>query len=327
MHSSIRDELLKVLIQNQPHFLSGEEISRKVGCSRAAIWKHIEELRHQGYEIEARPRNGYRLVYRPDRVAPEELAPHLQTKTFGRHIRYEHSTPSTQILAHQWAREGAPEGAVVIAEEQVQGKGRLGRSWHSPPGTGVWMSLILRPPISLTEASQFTLLASVGVQQGIKRVTGLPVQIKWPNDLLIRGKKVCGILTELRGEQDRVYYLIIGIGINVNTTSEHLPEQLKGIATSLAMESGGNIHRATLIAAILEELENVYQDYLNSGFGVIKTKWEQAAGMLGKTITARTPQGSITGVAEKLNENGALLVRTNEGIIPVYSADIDWKEK
>ncbi|MBA4494489.1 biotin--[acetyl-CoA-carboxylase] ligase [Paenactinomyces guangxiensis] len=324
MGQTIRNELISVLVQNQPHYLSGEEISRKVGCSRAAIWKHIEELRQQGYEIEAQPRNGYRLVYRPDRVAPEELSPHLQTKSFGRHLRYEYSTPSTQILAHQWAREGAPEGAVVIAEEQVEGRGRMGRLWHSPPQTGIWMSLILRPPISLPEASQLTLLASVGVHRGIERVTGLPVQIKWPNDLMIQGKKVCGILTELRGEQDRIHYIIVGIGINVNTTGDHWPTELRSIATSLAIELGGTIHRATLIAAILEELEDFYQNYLQYGFPAIQKKWEQAAGMLGKTITAHTHQVAITGVAECLNEHGALLIRTERGMVPVYSADIDW---
>ncbi|MGA9173159.1 MAG: biotin--[acetyl-CoA-carboxylase] ligase, partial [Thermoactinomyces sp.] len=200
MEKSIRNELISVLINSQDEFISGEEISRRVGCSRAAIWKHIEELRHEGYEIEARPRSGYRLIYRPDRIAPEEILPYLNTRAFGREIRYEHTTPSTQTIAHQWAREGAPEGAIVLAEEQKQGRGRMGRVWHSPPRTGIWMSLILRPPIPLPVASHLTLLASVGVREGIYRTTGLPIQIKWPNDLLIHGKKVCGILTELRGE-------------------------------------------------------------------------------------------------------------------------------
>jgi BirA family transcriptional regulator, biotin operon repressor / biotin---[acetyl-CoA-carboxylase] ligase len=319
----IRDELIAVLIQTQPYFLSGEEISRKVGCSRMAIWKHIEELRQAGYEIEARPRSGYRLVYRPDRVAPEELIPHLQTRSFGREVRYEYTTLSTQLVAHQWARMGAPEGAVVIAEEQTQGRGRLGRGWHSPSQTGIWMSLILRPSILLMEASQMTLLASVGVLQGIQRITGLSLQIKWPNDLLINGKKVCGILTELRGEQDQVHYIIVGIGINVNTTAVHFPPELQQSATSLAMELGGWIHRAPLITAILEELEQRYEQYLLEGFSVIRQEWEQQATLLGKKITARASHGVITGTAERLNENGALLLRTAQGIVPIYSADIE----
>jgi BirA family biotin operon repressor/biotin-[acetyl-CoA-carboxylase] ligase len=324
---SIRNELLAVLIQNRDRFLSGEEISRRVGCSRAAIWKHIEELRQEGYEIEARPRSGYRLKYRPDRIAPEEVIPHLQTRVFGRHIRYEFSTASTQILAHGWAREGAPEGAIVIAEEQLQGRGRMGRSWHSPPRTGIWMSLILRPPIPIMHASHLTLLASVGVWEGIRRVTGLPIQIKWPNDLLVQGKKVCGILTELRGEHDQIHYVILGIGMNVNTQAEHFPPELRKIATSLAIELGKPIHRAILLAAMLEELEKAYDRYLREGFSPIRERWEQVSGILGKTITARTPQGKIHGIAEHLNEQGALLIRTQQGIVPVFSAEIEWETK
>jgi BirA family biotin operon repressor/biotin-[acetyl-CoA-carboxylase] ligase len=314
------------LIKYQPQYVSGEEISRQVGCSRAAIWKHIEELRQEGYEIEARPRSGYRLVYRPDRVAPEEISYHLHTQKFGRKIRYQEVVHSTQILAHEWAREGIEEGALVVAEQQEAGRGRLGRKWYSPSHTGVWMSLILRPSILLTDASHLTLLASLGVKQGIERVTGLPIQIKWPNDLLIHGKKICGILTELRGEQDQVHYVIIGIGINVNTPKESWPEEIRRIATSLAIELGGPVHRASLIAAILEELEEVYQQYMNQGFTKIKAQWEKSSGILGKSIVARTAQGTYTGIAEQLTGQGALLLRTDQGLIPIHSADILLKE-
>lgn len=324
MRQGIRNELIAVLLQNQTQFLSGEEISQKVGVSRTAIWKHIEELRNQGYEIEAKPRSGYRLIHRPDRVAPEELTPHLETKQFGREIRYQFQTTSTQVLAHQWAKEGAVEGALVLAEKQESGRGRLGRSWYSPPYTGIWMSLILRPKIPLAHAPHMTLLASVGVTKAIRRVTGLPVQIKWPNDLLINGKKVCGILCELRGEQDQIHYLVTGIGINVNTKETDLPPELKPIATSLAIELGSPIHRASLIAVILEELELIYTRYLAEGFPVVRTEWEQAAGMLGQMVKAHTSQGELTGKALSLNENGALLMQTENGIVPVYSAEIEW---
>ncbi|TCS93363.1 biotin--[acetyl-CoA-carboxylase] ligase [Hazenella coriacea] len=324
MRKGIRNELIAVLLQNQTQFLSGEEISQKVGVSRTAIWKHIEELRNEGYEIEAKPRSGYRLVYRPDRVAPEEIIPHLHTQQFGKEIRYEFQTTSTQIAAHQWAKEGAKEGALVVAEEQRSGRGRLGRSWHSPPHTGIWMSLILRPKIPLAHAPHMTLLASIGVSKGIQRVTGLPIQIKWPNDLLINGKKVCGILCELRGEQDRIHYLVTGIGINVNTMETDLPPELKPIATSLAMELGSSVHRASLIAVILEELELIYTQYLAEGFSVVRTEWEKAAGMLGQMIKARTTQGELSGKALSLNENGALLLQTEQGVVPIYSAEIEW---
>lgn len=323
MEHFIRNEIVKLLIENRSGYVSGEEMSRQVGCSRAAIWKHIEELRQAGYEIEARPRHGYRLKYRPDRIAPEEIHPHLQTERFGKEIDYVYSTPSTQIIAHKRAKDGAPEGTVVVAEEQVEGRGRMGKVWYSPPQTGIWMSLILRPPIPLVDASHLTLLASVGIREAIQKETGLNIQIKWPNDLLVNNKKVCGILTELRGEHDQIHYVIIGIGMNVNVNETEFPAELRDIGTSLAIETGRFIHRASLLATILKELEQTYFIYLQEGFPTIREKWVQGAGMLGEIITARTAQGSITGVAERINEQGALLVRTSSGIVPVYSAEID----
>lgn len=323
MEHFIRNEIVRLLIENRAGYVSGEEMSRQVGCSRAAIWKHIEELRQAGYEIEARPRHGYRLKYRPDRIAPEEIHPHLQTERFGQEIDYVYSTPSTQIIAHKRAKDGVPEGTVVVAEEQVEGRGRMGKFWYSPPQTGIWMSLILRPPIPLVDASHLTLVASVGVREAIQKETGLNIQIKWPNDLLVDGKKVCGILTELRGEHDQIHYVIIGIGMNVNVNESEFPEELRDIGTSLAIEAGRMIHRASLMATILKELEQIYFTYLQEGFSVIRQKWECGAGMLGEVITARTAQGPVTGVAERINEQGALLVRTSSGIVPVYSAEID----
>ncbi len=323
MEHFIRNKIVKLLIENSTGYLSGEEMSRQVGCSRAAVWKHIEELRQAGYEIEARPRHGYRLKYRPDRIAPEEIHPHLQTKRFGQEIDYVYSTPSTQIIAHKLAKEGAPEGTIVVAEEQIKGRGRMGKVWYSPPQTGIWMSLILRPSIPLVNASHLTLLASVGVREALQKETGLNVQIKWPNDLLIGRKKVCGILTELRGEHDQIHYVIIGLGMNVNVNKSDFPMELREIGTSLAIETGRTIHRASLLATILEELEQTYFTYLQEGFTTIRERWEQGAGMLGEIITARTAQGPVTGVAERVNEQGALLIQTSAGTVPVYSAEID----
>lgn len=245
MEQKIREQVIALLIENQKTFLSGEEMSRRIGCSRAAIWKHIQELREVGYKIEARPRHGYRLQHRPDRLAPEEISYHLKTNKFGRKIRYFLSIPTTQAVAHQWAKEEAPEGAIVIAEEQTKGKGRLGNQWFSPTHQGIWVSLILRPPIAIREASHFTLLASLSVSQAIHQYTQLPIEIKWPNDLLIDGKKVCGILTELKGEQDCIDYLIIGIGVNVCRKNGSWSKDLN--ATSLSEEWGKPILRAALL--------------------------------------------------------------------------------
>lgn len=319
----LRHKLLSIFIENPEKTLSGEEISRHLGCSRAAVWKHIEELRQHGYEIEARPRSGYRLLYRPDRLAPEEIFLHLTTEKFGRYIRYFPTTISTQIEAHQWAKDGAPEGALVVAEEQSNGRGRMGKKWHSPPKSGIWMSLILRPSIPLAHASHLTLLASVAVQEALELETLLSVSIKWPNDLLINKKKVCGILTELRGEQDQIHYVIVGIGMNVNIERESFPPDLLQTATSLSIEKGQVIHRASLLATILKKFEETYDVYLQEGFEPIRVKWERKAGMLGKQITANTLQGTFVGIAHSLNEHGALLLGTEKGVVPVYSADIE----
>ena len=317
-----RQKILALMIEKGDGFVSGEEISRRIGLSRTAVWKHIEELRREGYQIEARQKSGYRLVCRPDLILKEEIALHLSTRTFGRALRTLKSVESTQQIAHQWAREGAPEGAAVIAEEQTAGRGRLGRFWHSPPDSGIWMSLILRPPIPIAQAPQLTLMASVGVTRALIRETGLAIRIKWPNDLLIGDKKVCGILTELRGEQDRVHYVVLGIGINVNTGEEMWPPELRTKVTSLSAEAGRTFRRAVLIAAILEEMEQVYDRYLNRGFSAIRGEWERLSGMPGRFVTAWTQNGDVSGIARGLNEDGALLLETEKGLISVYSAEI-----
>lgn len=323
MPSNVRTKMLEVLIQEQKEYVSGAQISRKLGVSRAAVWKQMEELRREGYEIEAKPNHGYKLRYRPDRVAPEEILPHLETEWMGRSIRYLPSVSSTQIIAHEWAKEGAPSGAFVLAEEQTSGRGRLGRAWHSPVSTGIWMSGIFRPKIPLYLAPQLTLLASVAVCEAIREETELPVSIKWPNDLYVHGKKICGILTELRGDQDQIDYAIIGIGINVNI--KEIPKELQEKATSLQKELGKPIHRATLITSIWKRLENLYLIYEEKGFEVIRLLWESCANMLQKPIVANTPQGWIEGIALGLNAHGALRMQTETGLQEVYSAEIEAK--
>lgn len=318
MGQQIRNNLLKLLLQNQ-QFISGEQISLQLKCSRTAIWKHVKELRAEGYVIEAQTRNGYRLLHQPDRVAEEEITQSLRTHSFGRHIRYFPSLESTQTKGHHWAKEGAPEGALVVADQQLTGKGRLGNHWVSPPGVGAWLSLILRPNTSLQLASHFTLLTSVAVYEAIHELVDVPVEIKWPNDLLINGKKVCGILTELKGEQDCIHYLVVGIGLNVKQHAE-LPD----VATSLESESGKTLSRAQVIATVLKHMETLYAEYLLAGFDQIKARWEVGAQpFFGKVIIARTPQKTITGIAEGLNEHGALIIKSEKDREIIYSAEIE----
>lgn len=321
MQQKIRSQLMKLLIENQSNFCSGEEISKRLGCSRAAIWKHIQSLKRKGYIIESRSGLGYRLLDRPDLIEPEELMVYLQTRMFGREIRYFRTIPTTQLIAHQWAREGAKEGSLVVAEEQTAGKGRLGNRWFSPSHQGIWSSLILRPSISINEASHMTLLTSLAVYQAICDYTQLPVEIKWPNDLLIRGKKICGILTELKGEQDQVDYLVVGVGINVNLTSDL---EIGRPFTSLSKEWGKPIRRAALLAKILGEWEQWYQLYLKQGFQPIKQQWEEVTSFTGKRIRARTPKGRVIGVAKGINHQGALMLKTETGLVEIYSADIEY---
>ncbi|WP_374193895.1 biotin--[acetyl-CoA-carboxylase] ligase [Alkalihalobacillus sp. BA299] len=322
----MKEKLLEMLSEDETGFVSGEKISNHLGCSRTAIWKHIEELRKSGYEVEAVPRKGYRIKNRPNTISPHEIKVYLNTDQIGQEITYYESLPSTQEIAHRLAQEGVEEGHVVLADEQTSGKGRLGRVWHSPIGTSISMSIILRPKVSPQKAPQLTLLAAVAVVRGIEKTTGLQCSIKWPNDILLNGKKIVGILTEMQSEPDYVHSVIIGIGINVNHKQEQFSSELREIATSLAIAKGEEVSRAKLISHVFFELEALYHQYLLEGFNVIKPLWESYAVSLGKRIVARTIQGVIEGVAKGITNDGVLLLEDDEKVIHhIYSADIEIK--
>ncbi|WP_407928604.1 biotin--[acetyl-CoA-carboxylase] ligase [Alkalihalobacterium elongatum] len=322
----MKEKLLEMLSENETGFVSGEKISNHLGCSRTAIWKHIEELRKSGYEVEAVPRKGYRIVTRPNTISPHEIKVYLQTEKIGQKLTYYESLTSTQEVAHRLAQEGAVEGHVVLADEQTSGKGRLGRVWHSPIGTSISMSIILRPKVSPQKAPQLTLLAAVAVVRGIEKTTGLQCNIKWPNDILLNGKKIVGILTEMQSEPDYVHSVIIGIGINVNHRREQFSSELREIATSLAIAKGEEVSRAKLISNVFYELETLYKQYLVEGFDVIKPLWESHAISLGKRIIARTIQGTIEGVAKGITSDGVLLLEDDDQVVHhIYSADIEIK--
>ncbi|MEW9669797.1 biotin--[acetyl-CoA-carboxylase] ligase [Ammoniphilus sp. 3BR4] len=318
----MKDEILKMFKEAEGDFVSGESLSNALSCSRTAIWKHIEELRGEGYEFEAVRRSGYRLLSSPDVPYPEEVRWGLNTKYLGKEVHYFPSVDSTQHKAHSLAKEGAPEGTLVIADHQEGGKGRLGRVWHSPPGSGVSMSILLRPKLELHRCPQLTLLTAVAIVEAIREETELPVQIKWPNDILLNGKKICGILTELNAESDCINYLIIGVGINVNTPS--FPEELSGIATSLMLEKKEPIRRVKLIQNLLQKLEELYELYLEEGFAPIKSRWESHAISIGKNLIIRQMSGTMTGFALGIDDQGVLLVQKDDGSVEkVYSADIE----
>ncbi len=242
----------------------------------------------------------------------------------GENIHYLESVDSTQKIAQQLAYNNAPEGTAILAEEQVSGRGRLDRKWHSPKYSGIWMSLILRPNIPVTKAPQLTLLTAVAVVQAIEDETHLNPEIKWPNDILLHGKKVTGILTELQAEADQIHSIIIGIGINVNQKVEDFPVELQGIASSLFIEKGEQISRAALIRSIFMHFEKLYLLFLEEGFLPIKILWESYAISMGKVLKARTLSNTIEGTALGITDEGVLMLEDKNGMIHhIYSADIE----
>lgn len=323
MATEIRSRLLKMFTEIEGDFLSGQKISEELGCSRTAVWKHIEDLRQEGYELEAVRRKGYRIKTIPDKISHNEISLGLKTETLGRKIHFEDAVTSTQKIAHQLAYDGVPEGTLVVAEEQTSGRGRLSRAWYSPKYTGVWMSLILRPNLPPAKAPQLTLLTAVAITQAIEELTGLRPDIKWPNDILINKKKTVGILTEMQAEADKINSVIIGMGINVNQSLEQFPKELHSIATSLSIELGEKVNRAELIQTILMKFENLYQKYLQHGFYPIKLLWESYAISIGKRIIARTITGTLEGKAKGITEDGVLMLEDDQEVVHyIHSADI-----
>jgi len=326
MQSPTRTKLIDAFSNANGEFLSGQALADILGCSRTAIWKHIEELRKEGFELEAIRNKGYRIINTPKNMTENELRLGLKTTIFGKTIHYLESTDSTQKVAHRLAQEGCPDGTLVISEEQTNGRGRLARNWHSPKYTGIWMSLVLRPKLPPAKAPQFTLIAAVAVAQAIEDVCDISPDIKWPNDLLLNGKKITGILTELQADSDKINAIIMGIGMNVNQKQEDFPMELQDIATSLAIETKREISRSNLVKRILENLEKYYLIYLENGFAPLKLLWESYAVSLGKDIIARTISGNISGKALGITEDGVLKIQDDNGQIhEIYSADIEIK--
>lgn len=318
--------LLELLGDNDGSFVSGEEISRKLNVSRTAVWKQIRKLEAEGYAIEAVPKLGYRIIGRPSVITVHDLLPKLTTRVFGRHVKVLEAVPSTQDELRHWAEAGAPEGALVIAETQTSGRGRMGRTWVSPPGKGVWMSLLLRPAVPLPLTPQLTLLAAVALTRAIARLhPSLPIGIKWPNDLLVNGKKISGILLESAAEDERLRYVVVGIGISANLDRADFPEELLEKVASLKMVAGGvETDRASLVAAVLEEFESLYDLYREQGFSPIRALWEARAVTLGREVTLPTASGvNRRGIARELDETGGLVVEFEDGTVQtVFSGEV-----
>ena len=261
-------KILSALREN-PDGVSGAELAEQLGISRAAVWARIEDLRALDYEIEAGPHFGYRLVSAPDALHADDLLARLgKTKVIGRDIRVFEQTTSTNDVVEKLARDGVKEGAVVFAESQTEGRGRLGRKWISPGRNGLWFSILLRPDLRPQEATQLTVASATALRRAIQNETGLSPEIKWPNDILVGGKKVAGILTELSAELDRVKHVILGVGVDVNQNADEFPAELRKSATSLKMAAGEMISRAELATEILRELDADYAKVCSGKFAV-----------------------------------------------------------
>ena len=281
--------------------LSGEELARRLGCSRAAVWKQIAALRERGWAIAAHHAAGYTLAETPDRLGPAELAPHLGGTW--RHVEWLAETDSTQRVARDLARAGAAEGTAVFAETQTAGRGRLGRVWHSPPGANVYVSVILRPPLAPTAVPQLALVAGLAVADAV-RACGVPAGLKWPNDVVVGRRKLAGILTEMEAEVERVHHVIAGIGVNVNVDA--FPDALAPIATSMRLEAGKPVDRVAFAGRLLVALEARYGAFVSQGLDVMRSDWERLSCLTGREVRVAAPEGEITGRAVGLDADGAL---------------------
>lgn len=307
----MKESILKELYKNRDRYLSGEELADGHGVSRTAIWKHINALKEEGYRIETVHKKGYRLLDNEEKLLPIELLSTINTKEIGQNIIYLDSVDSTNNYAKKIAME-ADHGTVVISDQQVAGRGRLGRDWSSPKGQGIWMSLVLKPLIPPTEGAKMTQIAAAAVCIAIRRHTKMEALIKWPNDIVIEGKKVCGILTEMAGELNEVSYLIVGIGINVNISE--FPEALQAKATSLLIQGGCRVERKYLITEILNEFELLYQHYIENN---ILTKTvdicKSYSAVLGKKIQVLQGEKRTLAMAVDITEDGLLKVEGVNG--------------
>ncbi|MDD5771959.1 MAG: biotin--[acetyl-CoA-carboxylase] ligase [bacterium] len=304
------------------NIISGSKLSNKNNVSRTAIWKKINILKSEGYDIRSIPRKGYYLTGKKECFTPEEIFSELNTKTIGKKILFFEKAGSTNDLAYQYALKNNDEGAVFIAESQTNGRGRMGREWFSPKGKGLWFSLILKPKFNFSDITLMPLLTAVACAETIKRTQDLDVNIKWPNDLLVNNKKIGGILLEMKAEIDKINFLIIGIGIDVNLNTKDYPKYLKDKASSLKIAKGNIISRVKLLVGILENIENRYLRFPGNKNDIIRIYSELCCN-LGKMINVETQTGIIKGKAIRIDESGCLILKDKSGkLIKISSGDI-----
>jgi len=306
------DRLVHLLVKNATVVMPGPKIASEIGVSRSTVWEWIEKLRALGLAIKGHPRHGYQLEKLPDILVPSLVRSELPHGEIGHKIVHYFRTDSTNSAALQLDAQDGPHGTVVIAEEQTAGRGRLGREWYSEKSSGIYTSIILRPPLSPVAAPILTLLAGVAAHRAVRSATGLSVDVRWPNDLLVNGKKVCGILTEMKAELDRLHMVVLGIGINVNHRA--LPEELQEIATSLALEGGRRYSRLQVLTELFRDVERYYHMLLKEGNAAIVREWSAASSYAeGKRVRVKASGREYSGTTAGLDASGALKVLRDDG--------------
>jgi BirA family transcriptional regulator, biotin operon repressor / biotin---[acetyl-CoA-carboxylase] ligase len=311
----MKESILNLLKENKNNFISGQALSEKLKVSRTAIWKYINILKKEGYKIESYSKKGYKLIESPDILTYEEVKDTLNTSCIGRNYFYFESINSTNLKAKELAEKGASNGTIVISEEQTLGRGRLGRSWISPKYKGIWSSIILRPNISPVDVPKITQIAAAAIINTLNTFD-IKAYVKWPNDIIINHKKVCGILTEMSGELNKVNYVIVGVGINANLDKEDFQGDVSKKATSLKIESGSNISRKFFLGTFINEFEKLYLEFeknatVKSSIDICK----KYSAVLGKDIKIISPSQELYAKAIDISENGELVVKYPNGSI------------
>jgi BirA family biotin operon repressor/biotin-[acetyl-CoA-carboxylase] ligase len=318
-----REKILSLFSQTPDGFVSGERISAVLGISRTAVWKHISSLREAGYLIKAVPSRGYQLLQAPDVLMPETVQAGLDCEIIGSRVVFFDETDSTNVQACRLGDAGSEDGLVVIADRQTAGKGRMGRQWESPAETNLYASVLLRPAIMPFDAPKLTFLSAVAVCRAIEKCTQLSARVKWPNDVLLNGKKVAGLLNEMSSETEQVNYVVLGVGVNVNMRAEQFPEDLRYPATSLLIETGNTVSRLDFTRTLLQEIDDLYRLFRKQGSQPIMDAWTELCELTGKQVHVDCGQSEIDGVMLGLAEDGALQVRQASGEIEtIYAGDV-----
>lgn len=314
--------LVALFANNATISISGERIAREIGVSRSTVWRWISQLREVGVRVKGRPRTGYFLERVPDILTPDLLRAQLKGSLFGKRVYHFFKTDSTNRIAMELAQSAEPEGAVILAEEQTAGRGRAGRSWHSEKASGIYTSILLRPKISPVQAPLLTMMAGLSARSAIQAQTGLEVDLKWPNDLMLNGKKLGGILTEMYSDTTMVRFVVVGIGLNVN--QEKFPGELASTAISLRSASGKSQSRMELLARLLREFESDYNRFLREGAKSVTDRFVQASSYaVGKKVRVTSGSESYTGITSGLAPEGMLKVQRDDGqVVTVIAGDV-----